>query len=163
MSLGGPGPQITWFKAILRSNRVKATVVHIRVTIDHLRVTIFSMSKHRANTTELHPKVRQTCLYFQPFLFLLKCMKRNCSSLILYLRFFFIRVCRKYCFSIFTNKVQQNKSENNIFTNPSHRCRTWWHCCSPRRSTARSEDRQLPPSWPRSSGPWARLHAETFH
>ena len=38
-----------------------------RVTIGHLRVTIalvilFSISKHKANTTELHPKVRQTCL-----------------------------------------------------------------------------------------------------
>ena len=59
-----------------------ATVVHIRVTLGHLRVTIghfrvtighhritvghyftfFSISKHKANTTELHPKVRQTCL-----------------------------------------------------------------------------------------------------
>ena len=42
----------------------KATVVHIRVTLGHLRVTIgyfFSISKHEANTTELHPKVRQTC------------------------------------------------------------------------------------------------------
>ena len=53
-----------------------ATVVHIRVTLGHLRVTIghfrvtighhighyfFSISKHKANTTELHPKVRQTC------------------------------------------------------------------------------------------------------
>ena len=33
------------------------------VTIGHLRV-ILSLSKHKANTTELHPKVRQTCLYF---------------------------------------------------------------------------------------------------
>ena len=46
----------------------KATVVHIRVTLGYLRVTInyrlfFSISKHEANTTELHPKVRQTCLY----------------------------------------------------------------------------------------------------
>ena len=42
----------------------KATVVHIRVKLGHLRVTIgyfFSISKHKANTTELHPKVRQTC------------------------------------------------------------------------------------------------------
>ena len=43
---------------------LKATVVHIRVTLGHLKVTIgfFSISKHKANTTELHPKVRQTCL-----------------------------------------------------------------------------------------------------
>ena len=32
---------------------LKATVVHIRL--------FFSISKHKANTTELHPKVRQTC------------------------------------------------------------------------------------------------------
>ena len=51
---------------------LKATVVHIRVTFGHLRVTIghlmvticyFFISKHKANKTELHPKVRQTCLY----------------------------------------------------------------------------------------------------
>ena len=38
---------------------LKATVVHIRVTLGHLRVTIgyfFSISKHKANTTKLHPK-----------------------------------------------------------------------------------------------------------
>ena len=50
---------------------LKATVVHIRVTlgclrvtIGHLRVTIgnfFSISKHKANTTELHPTVKPTC------------------------------------------------------------------------------------------------------
>ena len=50
---------------------LRVTVGHPRVTIGHLRVTIwlrliFSISKHKANTTELHPKVRQTCffLYF---------------------------------------------------------------------------------------------------
>ena len=37
----------------------KATVVHIRVTLDYR--LFFSISKHKANTTELHPKVRQTC------------------------------------------------------------------------------------------------------
>ena len=40
---------------------LKATVVHIRLTLGHLRVTIgrlfFSTSQHKANTTELHPKV----------------------------------------------------------------------------------------------------------
>ena len=43
---------------------LKATLVHIRVTLGHLKVTtgyFFSISKHKANTTELHPKVRQTC------------------------------------------------------------------------------------------------------
>ena len=44
---------------------LKATVVHIRVTLGHLKVTnyrlFFSIGKHKANTTELHPKVRQTC------------------------------------------------------------------------------------------------------
>ena len=38
---------------------LKATVVHIRVTIGHLRVTI----GYKANATELHPKVRQTCYF----------------------------------------------------------------------------------------------------
>ena len=52
---------------------LEATVVHIRVKLGHLRVTIgyFFISKHKANTTELHPKVRQTC----------KCLiKVPCSS-----------------------------------------------------------------------------------
>ena len=42
---------------------LRVTVGHLRVTIGYLRVTIgfFSRSKHKANTTELHPKVRQTC------------------------------------------------------------------------------------------------------
>ena len=56
----------------------RVTMGHLRVTIGHLRVTVgqprvtlghisvtnrlfFSISKHNANTTELHPKVRQTC------------------------------------------------------------------------------------------------------
>ena len=46
---------------------LKATVVHIRVTLGHHRVTLghlrvfmFSISKHKANTTELHSKVRPT-------------------------------------------------------------------------------------------------------
>ena len=46
---------------------IRVTLGHLRVTIDHLRVTIgyfFSISKHKANTTELHPKVRQTCSLF---------------------------------------------------------------------------------------------------
>ena len=43
---------------------LRATMGHLRLTIGHLRVTIgyFFYSKHKANTTELHPKVRQTCL-----------------------------------------------------------------------------------------------------
>ena len=50
---------------------LKVTVVHLRVTLGHLRVTkghYFSFykqtmfAKHKANTTELHPNVRQTCL-----------------------------------------------------------------------------------------------------
>ena len=59
----------------------RVTMGHLRVTIGHLRVIVshpretighlwplgnyklfFSISKHKANTTELHPKVRQTCL-----------------------------------------------------------------------------------------------------
>ena len=45
----------------------EATVVHISVTLDHVRVNyrlFFSISKHEANTTELHPKVRQTCILY---------------------------------------------------------------------------------------------------
>ena len=41
---------------------LKATVVHIRVTLGHLKVTIGYFLK--ANTTELHPKVRQTCITY---------------------------------------------------------------------------------------------------
>ena len=45
---------------------LKATVVHIRVTLGHLKVNIgyFFLSaniSNKANTTELHPKVRPTC------------------------------------------------------------------------------------------------------
>ena len=49
---------------------LRVTIGHLRVTMGHLRVTLghltltigfFSISKHKANTTELHPKVRQTC------------------------------------------------------------------------------------------------------
>ena len=43
---------------------LRATIGHLKVTVGHLRVTIgyfFSLSKQKANTTELHPKVRQTC------------------------------------------------------------------------------------------------------
>ena len=44
----------------------KATVVHIRVTFIRSPwgnyTLFFSKSKHEANTTELHPKVRQTCI-----------------------------------------------------------------------------------------------------
>ena len=45
---------------------LRATMGHLRLTIGHLRVTIglCSISKHKANTTELHPKVRQTCCRF---------------------------------------------------------------------------------------------------
>ena len=44
---------------------LRVTLGHLKVTLGHLRVTIgnfFSISKHKANATELHAKVRQTCL-----------------------------------------------------------------------------------------------------
>ena len=50
----------------------RVTTGHPRVTIGHPRVTIGHpkataahprVSKHKANTTELHPKVRQTCYF----------------------------------------------------------------------------------------------------
>ena len=45
------------------------TMGHLRVTIGHPRVTVglffsflfFTLCKHKANTTELHLKVRPTC------------------------------------------------------------------------------------------------------
>ena len=43
---------------------LRVTLVHLRVTLGHLWVTLgkfFSISNHKANTTELHPKVRKTC------------------------------------------------------------------------------------------------------
>ena len=64
----------------------RVTLWHFRVTIGHLRVTIgyfFSISKHKANTTELHPKVRQTCFdcFLDCFTILLRahpsCHERN--------------------------------------------------------------------------------------
>ena len=43
---------------------LRVTVGHIRVTLGHFRVNIghlmVTISKHKANTTELHAKVRQT-------------------------------------------------------------------------------------------------------
>ena len=44
---------------------LRVTLGHLMVTLGHLWVTlgnIFSISNHTANTTELHPKVRSTCL-----------------------------------------------------------------------------------------------------
>ena len=43
---------------------LRVTVGHSRVTIGHPRVIVFAflfVSKLKANTTELHPKVRPTC------------------------------------------------------------------------------------------------------
>ena len=41
---------------------IKAIVVHIRVTLGYLRVTLVIIGYlYIPNTTELHPKVRQTC------------------------------------------------------------------------------------------------------
>ena len=60
--------RVTTSHLMLTIGYLKATVVHIRVTLGHLRVTIgyfFSISKHKANATELHPKVRQTCIDLQ--------------------------------------------------------------------------------------------------
>ena len=54
------------------------TIGHLRVTIGHLKATVvyirkgnyrlfFSVSKHKAITTELHPKVMQTCAFLKMF------------------------------------------------------------------------------------------------
>ena len=45
-------------------DHLRVPMGHLRVTIGDLRVTIGHIGKHKANTTELHPKVRQTCLLF---------------------------------------------------------------------------------------------------
>ena len=50
---------IGYLKAIVVHIRV--TIGHLRVTLGHLRSTLGHLSKHKANTTELYPKVRQTC------------------------------------------------------------------------------------------------------
>ena len=64
-SLGSP----TMGHLRLTIGYLKATVVHIRVTLGHLKVTVghlrLTISKHKANTTELHPKVRQTCFHIK--------------------------------------------------------------------------------------------------
>ena len=48
---------------------LRLTIGHFRVTKGHHRITIghyfFSISKHKANTIELHPKVRQTCILLE--------------------------------------------------------------------------------------------------
>ena len=44
----------------------RVTIGHLKVIMGHLRLTI---SKHKANTTELHPKVRQTC-FFLTFMYI---------------------------------------------------------------------------------------------
>ena len=54
---------------------LRVTVGHPRVTTGHLKATVvyfrkgnyrlfFSISKHKAKTTELHPKVWPTCFLF---------------------------------------------------------------------------------------------------
>ena len=65
-TVGHPRVTIGHLRATMGHLRLTiGTVVHIRVTLGHLRVTrlFFSISKHKANTTERHPKVRQTCYY----------------------------------------------------------------------------------------------------
>ena len=76
---------------------LRVTIGHLRVIMGHLRLTIgylwvtvvhirspkgnyrsplgnyrqfFSLSKHEANTTELHPKVRQTCFFTETIIIL---------------------------------------------------------------------------------------------
>ena len=70
----------------------RVTIGHSRVTIGHPRVTIGHpkataahprVSKHKANTTELHPKVRQTCI-FMVSLHIYIIFKRSLQSKILY-------------------------------------------------------------------------------
>ena len=69
------GHPLGYLKATVVHIRVSVTLGHLRVPLGHLRVTLghlrvtignfFSISKNKANTTELHPKVRQTCLLLE--------------------------------------------------------------------------------------------------
>ena len=56
-------PRVTIGQLRVTIGHLRVNIGHLWVTIGHLRITIgfFSTSKHKANTTELHPKVRQTC------------------------------------------------------------------------------------------------------
>ena len=55
---------ISYFRVTL--GHLKDGEGHFRVTIGHYRITsvitFLSLRKHTANTTELHPKVRQICI-----------------------------------------------------------------------------------------------------
>ena len=66
----------------------RATMGHLRVTIGHLRVTVghprvtigyffLHISKHKGNTTELHPKVRQTCFSIRFYCLYVMCQNIN--------------------------------------------------------------------------------------
>ena len=60
--IGHPRATVSHLRLII--GYLKATVVHIRVTLGHLKGNyrlFFSISKHKANTTELYLKVRRTC------------------------------------------------------------------------------------------------------
>ena len=65
---------------------IMVTIRPLLVTIVHFRVTIgyfFSISKHKAITTELHLKVRQTCLmYTFGRCIVANCLRKSCCTLL---------------------------------------------------------------------------------
>ena len=58
--------RVTLGHLMVTLGHLRVTLGHLRVILGHLWVTlgnIFSISNHKANTTELHPKVRKTCIF----------------------------------------------------------------------------------------------------
>ena len=62
----------------------RVTIGHLRVIMGHLRLTIGCL---KTNTTELHPKVRQTCLiYYASVLSLFKYFSSPKTTVLVTLR-----------------------------------------------------------------------------
>ena len=76
---------------------LRVTVGHLRVTTGHLRVTIgfFFYKQTKENTTELHPKVRQTCYLSNIYHYYLFNLTLNHNKSLIYL--LFVVVLLKSC------------------------------------------------------------------
>ena len=63
-------PRVTIGDLRVTMGHLRLTICYLKATVVDIRVTIgyFFLSKHKANTTELHPKVRQTCEFMTIFL-----------------------------------------------------------------------------------------------
>ena len=55
-------PRVTVGHLRVTIGHLRVTIGYLRITIGHLIFTFLSLSQHKANTTELHPKVRPTCV-----------------------------------------------------------------------------------------------------